>query len=607
MKKGFFRSLVGLLFVFLINNSFAATLQNIQFYQAGEFSYLEFSFDDNNVQAKRKPIKEDKQIIVDIENVTATKRVLRAFTTSEFPGSVIYVSSYERPGKKGDIRVAVQLRDNTRSVLRRKPNKIVLKVENRFGVFTQADLDKELSIDEKLLANDQESLGKLNIPKTSSIEDILENLTMSGKKKYIGNKISFNVKNVQVADLLSMIAEVSGFNIIITDDIKKLKPLTLSLTNIAWDQALDTIMNLNKLVAKKNGIILIVQTLEQATKDLEMEIAAKKKAQKEEPLVTKIFPISFANLKDMQSIISGYLTKERGTIAPDVRTSSLIIKDTADVIEKVKKIVEYLDTQTAQVLIETKIVEVNESYSKQIGLKNGLGFGYDPVGEQATDLAVVGEGGGTSQGGPGFTFSSAPTATASLVGFSLNRFNRLFNVGFNLQLMESESKGKVIATPKIITENNKKATISSIDETHYAKTEIVDGAVIRGFEGLKAELKLDVTPHVTNDGSISLDISLSKEDLGQAPANIEGAPPDKQAREIKTNVLVDNGSTIVIGGVYRYKKEESHSGVPFLKDIPLIGWLFRSYYQPSTIKNELIIFLTPRIINQEEAGLVDQG
>ena len=603
MKKGFFQLKASLLTVAFI---FAAPLlsqedlgkqselEAIEFKQAGEVSQLLLSFDSNEVQASKFHVTEDKQIIIDLKNVKSTERVMRAFDTSEFSGSIVFVSAYKKPNDPRSLRIALQLRDNVRSFLKRLPNRVIVEVENRFGVFTQKVVSENQTFEEKT-AEAVKVVGKLLVPKSESVEDILENLTLSGRKKYIGRKISFNVKDVSVEDLLKMIADSSGFNIIITDEIRKLKKLTLNLINVPWDQALDTILGLNKLVATKNGIILMVQTLKKATEDKKLEVSAKQLAQKEEPLVTKVFPISYATTTEMSKILTEYVTEGRGKISLDERTNSLIIKDMADVIEKMRKIIEVLDTQTPQVLIESKIVEVNESYSKEIGLTDGINFGYDPIGSTDNITNV----------GPGFTFSSAPTAGANVLGVQVQQFNRLLNLTFNLQLMESEAKGKVVSSPKVITQNKKEAELGSTLTTTYPVITGTGDDRQTTFEEITAKVNLKVTPQVTNEGSIALAIDLTREVFGQRPQ--PDAPPNKTERKVKTNVLVENGSTVVLGGLYQYTKQENHSGVPFLKDLPLVGWLFRTVYNPATTKEELVIFLTPRIINQEGAGLADRS
>lgn len=605
MKKGFFVALIAIIFT---NLAYSVELQKIDFTQKGEMSELELVFDGNDVEATKFQDKEFKQIIIDVKNTKAVEKVLRGFDTSEFSGSIVYVSAYKKPENPNDVRVVLQLRDNVRSLLKRKPNRVVLEVENRFGVFSENTVSKGQSFDEKVAETLNEG-SKVNVPKSDSVEDILENLTLSGRKKYIGKKITIDVKNLRIASILKMIADASGFNIIMTDAVEKLPPLTLNLVSVPWDQALDTILGLGKLVAKKNGIILMINTLEQAAREQEKEIEAKKLKEKDEPLVTKIFLISYSNTKDLIKIIEPYLTKARGTIALDERTNSLIVKDTVDSLDKVKKIIELLDKQTPQVLIESKIVEVTEGYKKEIGLKEGFNFGYDPVGTVGSAVSTVGGSLDTgADGGPGFSLSSAPSTgegARDLFGLQITRFNRLLNLNFKLQLMESESKGKIVASPKVITQNKKKAIIKTVDTTSFSTTTGAGDNAVTSFQQTDASLTLTVTPQVTNEGSISLEIELAKEQFGTRPST--QAPPDKQSRAVNTNVLVENGSTIVLGGVYNFEKRETHSGVPFLKDIPLLGWFFRTPSGPEINKNELIIFMTPRIINQEEAGLSNNG
>ncbi|RLA64986.1 MAG: hypothetical protein DRQ88_10075 [Epsilonproteobacteria bacterium] len=600
MKKGFFRLIF---FLSLPLSLFAAELQTIEFQQKGEVSQLIMTLDRADVKASKFAIPEDKQIILELSDTLATERVVRAFDTSEFSGSIVFVTAYKKPNSKNDLRIALQLRDNVRSIIERDENKIILNVENRFGVFSQAKISSKESFEDKIKLGISD---EIHVPRSDTIEDILENLTLSGRKKYVGKKISFNVKDLRVDDILKMIADASGFNIIITKDIKELSPLTLNLTNIPWDQALDTILGINKLVAQKNGAILLIDTLANATRDKKLEVEARKLALKEERLVTKIFPISYAPTKDLIKILSEYLTPKRGKISADIRTNSLIIKDTPEVMEKLKKIIATLDTQTPQVLIESKIVEVSEDHAKNLGLENGVSFGYDPVGQVNGDKSIVGDEiiPGTNAG-PGFSFSTASIFNAlTMFGLSIAKYDRLTNLDFQLQLMESEAKGKIISTPKVITQNKKTAKINTVDTTSYAvQTGTGDDATVT-YEETEAKLTLEVTPQVTNEGSIILDIKMLKEQFSTRP--FPNAPPNKQARNIDTSVLVENGATIVIGGIYSYEHTESHQGVPVLKDLPIIGWLFRTPYNPNTKKREMIIFLTPRIINQEEAGLSEQ-
>lgn len=589
MKKGFF--LITLILA-ISYNSFAQEIKNVNFIQEGEVSKLIIETDKEDVFAERFHVTEDKQIILDLKNVKVSPKLLRGIDTSEFPGSTVYISGYKKPGSTNDVRFAIQLRDNVRSILEPSGNKIVLNIENRFGVFSKGKIK---TTDKAAKSDLVEDVVGLNVPKSNSIEDILQNLTLSGPKKYIGKRISINVRDIPVPDVLNMIADTSGFNIIIDQAVASLPNLTLTLTNVPWDQALDTVITLSKLVAQKNANILIVKTLAAATKEKEDEMKLADLKEGLAPLVTRVFLINYATLTDIEKIIKDYITKNLGTIQIDERTNSLIVMDTIDAIERIKKIIETLDTQTPQILIEAKIVEAVESYSKRIGLSKGISFGYDPVSEIQAPV------------GPGFSFSSAPNAeTPGVMGMTIGIYKRLLNLDMNLQLMESESKGRVISTPKVVTQNKKAATITSSEQTSFRVQQPATGnqPALATFQNITADLNLTVTPQVTNDGAVSMQIALNKSAFGTRPT--ADAPPNITRRNITTNVLVDNGSTVVIGGLYQTSTLETRSGIPYLRDLPLIGWLFSTPYAPDTNKNELIIFMTPRIMNQEEAGMTSR-
>ena len=589
---------------------FAFEMKHISFIQEGEISKVIFDFNQKGVRASKFQNDKDKQIILDFEDVVAIPQVMRAFDTSEFDGATVFVSPYKKPGSPKDIRVAIQLRDNVRSLLEVIGNKLVLNIENRFGVFSEENIkgEKALSLQSDLKKNDGDLFtGKIHVPKSDSIEDILENLTLSGQKRYIGKRIHFDVKNIEVGDLLKMIADASGFNIVVDSAVNSATPVTLSLVNIPWDQALDTLLELSKLEAKKNGNILIVTTQQKANEERKNEMAAKKLLEAQEPLLTKIFPISYASSSELIKTLKEYATKGRGKFSFDNRTNQLIVKDTAETIERIGKMIEVLDTQTPQILIEAKIVEATEGFSQRIGFSNGFQTGYNFTGPSAT--------GSSGQ----FTFSSTSgykvgnEGSSTFLGIDVNVFKRLTGLNMTLELMETEGKGRVVTTPKVITQNKQTASIVNTFTTSYAKNVttstgaggVVDIPPTITYETISAPLSLSVTPQVTNEGSIIMQVAIQKGAL--TPYQGNNRPPDKTDNNISTNVLVDNGSTIVIGGIYSLQEREGHQGIPFLKDIPLLGWLFRTAYNPSKEKQELIIFLTPRIINAGDAGLEAAG
>ncbi len=589
MKKGFF----SVFLAFFAITVGAQEIKNVSFTQEGEISKLIIEA-DQAILAERFHVTEDKQIILDLKNAKVSPKLLRGIDTSEFPGSTVYVSGYRKPGTSNDVRFAIQLRDNVRSVLETKGNDIVLNIENRFGVFSKNQVKSSAVTTAKSQETFSDAVG-LNVPKSTSLEDILENLTLSGPKKYVGRRISINVRGIPVTDVLNMIADTSGFNIIIDQNVNGLPPLTLSLTNVPWDQALDTIMKLSKLVAEKNANILIMKTADQAAAEQTALIAANKQKETLEPLVTRVFLINYATLADIKTVIADYTTPTRGKIQVDDRTNSLIIRDTVEAIDRIKKIIETLDTQTPQILIEAKIVEAQEDYSKSIGLTKGVTFGYDPV-VNTTGLTAR---------GPGFAFSTAPGVDSPTVaGVTIGIYKRLTGLNFNLEMMEQEAKARVISSPRVVTQNKQPATLTANESTAFSTNTVTNGATTTGFSTATATTSLNVTPQVTNDGAINLRVTVNKSSFGIRP--IVGAPPNQTTRTINTNVLVDNGSTVVLGGLYTHSSNEIVAGIPYLKDLPLVGWLFRNPFNTKTSKSELVIFITPRILNQEEAGFSEK-
>lgn len=600
----------------LASGARAAELRGIDFRQEGEVSLVEFRFDSEDVEAERFHIREDRQIVVDFKAASADAKTLRAFDTSEFDGPVVFVSAYSRPGGSGTVRAVVQLRDNVRSELEQRGGVVVLRVENRFGAFGEeapAAVAEGAGAPGAGTAGTGAGAAVVHVPRSSNVEDILENLTLSGPKRYIGKKISLDIRNVPFQNVLKIIADNSGFSIVLTESAKQAPPLTLSVVNIPWDQLLDMILDLNNLVGERSGSILVIHTLEALSQRRQALADQQRNVETVTPLETRIIPVSYSQTESMREIIAPYMTEGRGSIAEDSRTNSLIIKDTPEALERMAAMIRTLDTQVPQILIESKIVEVSESYARTIGLNNGINTGYDPIG-LAGVRPVAGAAGGTSpptNAGPGFTFSSAPVVGSEgqeggvAAGLTIATLGRLRNLNFQLQLMESESKGKVVASPKVITQNNQAASISSTQTTSYVVSTTGDGGTTQSYESVDSSLNMTVTPKVTNDGSIGMVVDISKSSFGGRPS--PNAPPDTTQRSVRTNVLVDNGSTIVIGGLYNYETSDAHSGIPFLKDLPLVGWLFRTAWSPSVQKSEMMVFLTPRVINEKEALLAGVG
>ena len=558
---------------FIATFTYSSEIKSVDFLQEGEVSKLVLKVDSGTV-AQQFHNKQDKQIVLDVRNATAQPHILRGIDTSEFSGSVVYIQIFSKPNTKNTIRFALQLRDNVRSFLENKGDQIILNVENRFGAFDNQDPRKEI-------ANTKLNNGKISRPKSTSIVDILENVTLSGKKEYLGKTISINAVNMSMADLLSIIADASGFNIILDQaEITKLAPLSLNLT-APWDQILDTVFDLRELVGKRHNNILFVTTKAKAEGDILAEIEREKKAKENEPLVSKIFPISFARLDELTPIIQPYITPDRGSLAGDPRNNYLIVQDTVEVVERIEALVKELDKKTPQVIIEGKIIEVSDTHRKDIGLTNGIGINYQFSGRS---------GGFANRSG---VFDISGTG-GTAIGTTIANLGRLVNLNFNLSLLEEEDKAKIVSSPKVITKHNEQATLTNSTTTNFVATQQSVAGAQDIVTEITADISLQVTPQVTNEGSISMRLDIQKGSL--VPSGDAATPPGEINNQIQTDVLVGNGETLMIGGLYRTDISKSHTGIPVLKNLPFIGWLFRSSYNPTNSKAELLIFITPTIL-----------
>ncbi|MCJ7773444.1 MAG: type IV pilus secretin PilQ [Desulfobacterales bacterium] len=394
--------------------------------------------------------------------------------------------------------------------------------------------------------------------------------------------------------------EVSGKNFAIDKDVKG--SVTLSFDKpVPWDQVLDLILRMNGLDMVWEGeIIRIAQkdTIMQERKRIDAEkkriLTEKLETIELEPLVTEYITIAYADVKkDIVPNVKGVLTKKRGSVSADTRNNQIIVRDTVDKIQMIKDLVKRIDRVTPQVIIEARVVEANTSFRREVGFDWGnitIGpytglFGY--TGTSLTfDLSAD---------------NSPPTASSGSIGFD---FQKITGVPFSIidakiEANESEGNIKIISSPRIRTLDNKKAKISQGIKVAFEEESASGGTTIK-WENVK--LELTVTPHVTPDNRISMIINIKNDEIGEV---IDGKA-SISTKEADTELLINDGDTVVIGGIYKINKIEGESGVPGLRNIPLLGWLFKTG-RTSEIKNELLIFISPRIIQLEYRGDKDNG
>ena len=435
-----------------------------------------------------------------------------------------------------------------------------------------------------------------------------------GKKEYSGERLSLKFQDIEVRPLLQLIADFTGNNIVVSDTVQG--SISLRLENVPWDQALDLIMTTKALSARKNGnVIYVAPTDEIAARD-KAELAAREQAQQLAPLITDIVQVNYAKAGDIAELVrqssgldggnsekksDGNFLSHRGSITVDARTNNLIVTDTAAALDRVRGLIEQIDKPVKQVLIETRIVIATDNFSRDLGVRwgaQGVGevgqstLGLSGSGNQAGAMAqnaYQGNAAGTSIGDYNVNLPMASDPTGSL-GLAILGSNVLLNL--ELQAMQSEGSGKIVSNPKVITTNGHEATISQGMEIPYQE-QTGQGNTSVSFK--EAVLKTTVTPQITPNDNVILDIHVQK-DEADFTREVLGVPPIN-TREVQTKVQVQNGQTVVLGGIYEFEKTSQMDRVPFFGDLPGIGNMFKSRANDNS-RFELLIFVTPKIVDE---------
>ncbi len=537
----------------------------------------------------------DKQIVLEFKNAKlANKSVGRKLDTSSFDSAVVLVSPYEMKDK-GVVRVVVQLREKVGTEVSQEGTILKLAFQNT---------SKQIQAPSVVAASPAPATPEVP-EKKDRLQEFFDN---QETKRFNGRPIVLKFRDADLIDAFRVIGEASGFNIILGDDVKG--KVTLSLVNVPWDLALDTLLHTYRLGAERNNNVLRVVTLNNLASEKQEQLRAKQASEAAAPLVTRVFPISYANLTELQTIVSKF-GGAAGVGAPgsfvqvDNRTNSLIARDISENIERIRKLIEILDTQTPQVMIEAKIVEASENFQKQINGSVGLGrAGVDKNQWVASfnsgnPLDQLLGAGGVFTDGRGFSdktndsggFGWSPKISSIIP--SLDRLNAILKIG------ERDSDVRIVSSPKTVVLNKEKGSIVSGTPVLVPGTSVLPGiGPVLTTTVQEAKIALDVKPTVTNDGNVLLELEIKRD----IPFPLDNANTGIATRKLNTSVVVESGSTLVIGGIYTMDTTRKSQGFPFLRKIPIIGWFFGSE-DSTNVQFELFIFITPRIINEKEAGL----
>jgi type IV pilus assembly protein PilQ len=445
-----------------------------------------------------------------------------------------------------------------------------------------------------------------------------------------GEKLSLNFQNIEVRALLQVIADFTNFNVVTSDTVTG--TVTLRLKDVPWDQALDIILQSKGLGVRKSGNVLWIAPKDELAAKEQVDLEAKKKIAELEPLRTQSFQLNYTKAEEVAKGLIGQtqgsggtggqatrILSPRGSVIFETRTNQLFVNDIPTKLEEIQGLIAKIDIPVRQVLIEARIVEAEDTFGRSLGVKlgstdlrglrNGIpgynvgGSNYATIGGNYSNVGVqTGQTPITSTSYiPDSQFVNLPASTTSFGGasaatFALSLFGATANRFLNLELsaLEAEGKGNIVSSPRVITADQTKARIEQGEEIPYQQA-TSSGATSVQFK--KASLRLEVTPQITPEGNVILDLEVNKDSRGE----LTTAGPAINTKQVKTQVLVENGGTVVIGGIFTQDESSTINKVPLLGDIPFIGYLFQNRVK-SVRKTELLVFITPKIVTDRSAA-----
>jgi type IV pilus assembly protein PilQ len=448
---------------------------------------------------------------------------------------------------------------------------------------------------------------------------------------YQGEKLSLNFQNIDVRSLLQVIADFTNFNVVTSDSVTG--NVTLRLKDVPWDQALDIIMQAKGLGMRKAGNVLWIAPKDELAAKEQADLESKKKIADLEPVRTQSFQLNYTKAEEVARSLLGQIAggssassgssnnvrilSERGSVLFEGRTNQLFVSDIPSKLEEVQKMIAKIDVPVRQVLIEARIVEADDKFGRALGMKLGssdmrglrsgtpgysvgggnnvtIGGNYNAVGyqtlQQTSDSAYA------NTQFVNLPANSSAISTSSAATFALSLFSATANRFLNLELsaLEAEGKGKIVSSPRVITADQIKAVIEQGEELPY-QVATASGATSIQFK--KASLKLEVTPQITPEGNVILDVDVNKDSRGDSTT----AGPAINTKHVKTQVLVENGGTVVLGGIFTQNDRDEVNKVPFLGDVPYLGNLFKNKVRYSN-RTELLVFITPKVVTDRSAA-----
>lgn len=527
-----------------------------------------------------RPTRGPHGFSLSIGNCQVPKALQRGINTSAFGVSVLSITPYQLKAKTGEVaRLLVKVKGNPSYTVRREGGYVYWDFKNPSE--PKPVEPPEAATKEKAAPAVPASIPSIEeefTPPRTEEPAIEIPASPSAKKAYKGRRVTLEFSDADVRKIFQLIAEVSNLNFLVSDDVTG--TISLKLVNVPWDQALDVILDAKDLGMQREGNIVQIKPKSRMKNQADEDRAAKSAVENSMELRAMVFQVNYATVADIQKQFES-VKSSRGKISTDERTNRLIVNDISTKLDEMEKLLKVLDLPEKQVMIEARIVEATTNFTRDLGVQWGLHYR-----DGAATFANL----NTVDTGFGGVVSTSPPSSAGnggiAMGMSFGKLNSNIQLDMRLSAAATVGQVKVISTPKVVTLNNKAAKISQGQSIPYQTT----SAEGTKTEFVEAALTLEVTPHITADGSVSMKIKASNNSPGT------GSPPPINKKEATTELLVANGETTVIGGIYQDSDTETDTGVPFLSDIPLLGWLFKSNSKVKS-KTELLIFITPKIVS----------
>lgn len=603
-----------------------ASIGNVRFEHKGEIDRV--VVDCSTIPEHAAHDTSTGRTVVELKNARLPAALERTLDVTAFGGHVRTVSTYRRTSDPNVVVLEIDRDDQVRAEVVREGSSLVIAFATAQApsMLTGRATDGGVARKSRTVAREDE------MPQLPKVETTFESAAgaqetatepdqadaflptvIAQQRRFSGRRIDLDLKDADIHNVLRLISDVGHVNIVTADNVSG--TVTIRMRNVPWDQALETVLQAKSYGMVRQGNMIRVAPLADLNKERELALARRKAEMQLAPIETRLIPVSYADAKDLQDRAKDMLSP-RGSLAVDERTNVLIARDIAGNLNQIQELVTSLDTQTPQVLIEARIVEATSRYLRDVGIQWGGDATFSPATGNATGLAFpssVGVVGGASDqatptaglspfqnavANPNFAVNLPAvvgTGTGGAIGLSFGSINNTVNLAVRLSAAESSGMLRIISSPRILTLDNREARIAQ--GTLIPFSQISAQGVQTTFQ--EAKLQLFVKPHVTSDGSVAMHVKINRDEPDFNQTSARGDPTILK-REAETDLLILDGHTAVIGGIFTRNTGRNLDQVPLLGDIPVLGVLFQRR-RASDSRSELVIFLTPRIVNRAES------